>query len=108
MLRRLIRRLTGPLGRRLGLALLVAAAWVVWWYWPALPRTAWARPRSEALYCYLSPDDRTVATAPRKLKAAAGGTTNLGNAGSVSLIDLATGRERLRLGNVGFVVEDLR
>src|SRR5947208_902447 len=97
MLRRVIRWLTGPTGRRLGLALVVTTAWVAWWYWPTQPLASWTASRFEIDRIALTPDWRTLATAPLKYHETASTRQSFGSVGPVSLRDLTTGRERLRL-----------
>jgi hypothetical protein len=99
MLRQLFRRLTGPIGRRLALALLVAVAWAAWTYWPLRPLAAWAGPSDELGASQPSPDGRTLATVRPDVVTSAISTTFRGRVGPVVLYDLATGRERLRLGD---------
>src|SRR5439155_494724 len=86
-------------GRRLGLALVVTTAWVAWWYWPTQPLVSWTASRFEIDRIALTPDWRTLATVPVKVAETPTSSSRVGEFGPVSLRDLTTGRERLRVGD---------
>src|SRR5262249_48668629 len=63
VLRSLLRRLTGPLGRRLFFVLLVAGAWFRWAYLPPRPLIAWDRPTDRLIdHAIFAPDGMTFLT----------------------------------------------
>jgi dipeptidyl aminopeptidase/acylaminoacyl peptidase len=86
-LQRWLRRLTGPLGRRVLLALAVVAAWV-WWVWgPLAPVRSWGVSSDVARPVGFSRDGTTAITVSGLQQ----------SAGPVRLWDVATGRERLKV-----------
>src|SRR5262245_22038004 len=83
----LLRRLAGPSGRRVLLALLVAAAWAGWWLGPWWPLTRWSRPSKFVGQAILSPNGTSLLVIEC-------GTSGFGpRYDSFRLWDLASGRE---------------
>lgn len=83
-LRSLLRRLTGPRGRR-ALALLSVAGLWAWWFWmPPGPRVEWEMPAEAGQMLLLAPDGHTLVDWRER-------------SGPIVLRDVASGRERLRL-----------
>jgi WD40 repeat protein len=108
LLRRWRRRLTGPLGRRLLLALAVAATWLAWTVTPPWPLREWLATSGEPVHWLLTPDRARLAcvtwrnpgyvaptgTAKARLIVPA---RYIAQEGRVWVWDLATGHERLTL-----------
>src|SRR5436309_3511719 len=98
--RSILRRLTGPLGRR-SLALLFVAGLWAWWLWgPVTPQSSWAtRPPPEGydLSSHLTGGGRFAVYWASKIPAHATGFVIDERLGPISIRDLATGRERLSL-----------
>jgi WD40 repeat protein len=93
-----LRRLTGPTGRQVLLALGLAGMWT-WWAWlPLWPVTAWSVPHSEcdAEINVLSRDGSTIVTVATNRKKVISGIIGM-SLGPVRLRDAATGRERVRV-----------
>jgi hypothetical protein len=97
-LRRWRQRLTGPIGRRLLLALALTAAWLAWLILPPRPLREWATVSAEPRDWLLTPDrTRLACVTARYVKTLQPGRSIKGAAeyGAVRVWDLATGRERL-------------
>src|SRR5262245_6322180 len=92
------RRLTGPTGRRMLLALALAGLWT-WWAWlPLSPQNAWSVSYFECdgWTNVLSRDGTTIVTVATNQDSVMDGRKRWAT-GPVRLRDSATGRERVRV-----------
>ena len=104
LVRWLVRWLAGPWGRRLGIAALIAVAWL-WWAWvPLRPITAWTSPQTDSnwypTWPRISRDGSTFVEISDQLPFGTDPFANGSMAGPVRLWDLPAGRERVRIPGV--------
>jgi WD40 repeat protein len=101
--RRWLGRLTGPVGRRLLLALALVAAWLVWALTPPRPRVQWDIPATSIDRCALTANGRVLVVLPQSGMPGlpSGGLPHFDRSDLVQHWDLATGRQRLHVSTRG-------
>jgi WD40 repeat protein len=102
-LRSLVRRLTGPTGRRALALLLVAGLWAYWYWTPPRPREEWTAPNVSLVTWF--PDGRTLAVAGSRSERSGQNLVTTVNRGPVRVFDVASGRvlDRLFDGENAFI-----
>lgn len=102
----IMRRATGPAGRRVLLAAAIAAAWGWWAYAPLRPLASWSSIQTDSpwppVWPRVSPDGATfVEVSDRVLRSRLTGAEPNHMLGPVRLWDLPSGRERVSIPNTG-------